>query len=130
MPTYEYKCEACGHAFEKFQSITAAPIKKCPECGKSKVRRLIGTGAGLLFKGSGFYITDYRGDAYNKAAKADSSSGGESSGSESKGGDSKNGEAAKPAASADAAPSTPAKSEPKAESKPAAKKESKSPKKS
>jgi len=128
MPTYEYKCEACGHTFEKFQSITAAPIKKCPECGKSKVRRLIGTGAGLLFKGSGFYITDYRGDAYNKAAKADSSSTG---GDSKSGGESKNGEAAKPAASSDSAPTTPAKSEPKAESKPAGpKKESKSPKKS
>jgi putative FmdB family regulatory protein len=127
MPTYEYKCEACGHTFEKFQSITAAPIKKCPECGKSKVRRLIGTGAGLLFKGSGFYITDYRGDAYNKAAKADSSA----TGGESKPSESKNGDAAKPAASTDSAPATPAKSEPKAESKPAApKKESKSPKKS
>ena len=128
MPTYEYKCEACGHQFEKFQSITAAPIKKCPECGKSKVRRLIGTGAGLLFKGSGFYITDYRGEAYNKAAKADSSSGGDAK----SGGESKNGEAAKPAASStDSTPTTPAKSEPKAEAKPAApKKESKSPKKS
>src|SRR5438876_12421619 len=71
MPTYEYKCEACGHRFEKFQSITAAPIRKCPACNKSKVKRLIGTGAGLLFKGSGFYITDYRPDSYNKAAKAD-----------------------------------------------------------
>lgn len=71
MPTYEYQCEACGHHFEKFQSITAAPIKKCPHCGKSKVKRLIGTGAGLLFKGSGFYITDYRPDSYNQAAKAD-----------------------------------------------------------
>src|SRR4051812_4824060 len=71
MPTYEYQCTACGHAFEKFQSIKAAPIKKCPECGKSKVKRLIGTGAGLLFKGSGFYITDYRPDSYNQAAKAD-----------------------------------------------------------
>src|SRR5689334_7802251 len=117
MPTYEYKCEACGHTFEKFQSITAAPIKKCPECGKSKVRRLIGTGAGLLFKGSGFYITDYRGDAYNQAAKADSSTGGES-----KSTDSKNGEPAKPAASTDSTPATPVKSEPKAESKPAPKK--------
>jgi putative FmdB family regulatory protein len=71
MPTYEYQCTACGHAFEKFQSIKAAPIKKCPQCGKSRVKRLIGMGAGLLFKGSGFYITDYRGDSYNQAAKAD-----------------------------------------------------------
>ena len=74
MPTYEYKCTACGHAFEKFHSITAAPITKCPGCGKSKVKRLIGTGAGLIFKGSGFYITDYRSDGYKNAAKADTSS--------------------------------------------------------
>jgi putative FmdB family regulatory protein len=71
MPTYEYECTACGHKFEKFQSIKAAPIKKCPQCGKQKVKRLIGIGAGLLFKGSGFYITDYRSEAYNKSAKAD-----------------------------------------------------------
>lgn len=74
MPTYEYKCDACGHGFEKFQSITAAAITKCPECGKNKVRRLIGAGAGLIFKGSGFYITDYRSDGYKSAAKGDSSS--------------------------------------------------------
>src|SRR5436853_5605418 len=72
MPTYEYKCDACGNAFEKFQSITAAPIKKCPECGKNKVKRLIGTGAGLIFKGSGFYITDYRDSSYKEKAKAES----------------------------------------------------------
>src|SRR3954454_13831801 len=104
MPTYEYQCTACGHAFEKFQSIKSAPIKKCPNCGKSKAKRLIGMGAGLLFKGSGFYITDYRGEAYNKAAKADAP---QSGGGESSGGD------AKP--STDAA--TPAKTETKAESK-------------
>jgi putative FmdB family regulatory protein len=74
MPTYEYECTACGHKFEKFHSIKATPIKKCPECAKPKVKRLIGLGAGLLFKGSGFYITDYRSDSYNKSAKADSSS--------------------------------------------------------
>jgi putative FmdB family regulatory protein len=71
MPTYEYKCEACGHTFEKFQSMTAAHIRKCPVCGKSRVKRLIGTGAGLIFKGSGFYITDYRSEAYKKSAKGD-----------------------------------------------------------
>ena len=128
MPTYEYLCEACNHRFEKFQSITSAPIKKCPECGKSKVRRLIGTGAGLLFKGSGFYITDYRNESYNKAAKADAPGGGES-----KNGDGKSGDAAKPAASSSDAPATttPAAAPAKAESKPAtpAKKEGKSPKK-
>ena len=69
LPTYEYKCDACGHAFEKFHSITAMPIKKCPSCGKNKVRRLISAGAGMIFKGSGFYITDYRSDGYKDAAK-------------------------------------------------------------
>ena len=73
MPTYEYVCDACGHAFEKFHSIMAAPIKKCPVCGKNKVRRLIGTGAGLIFKGSGFYITDYRDQGYKDKATADAS---------------------------------------------------------
>ncbi len=72
MPTYEYKCDACGHAFEKFQSITASAIKKCPKCGKNKARRLISAGGGLIFKGSGFYITDYRDKGYGESAKADS----------------------------------------------------------
>ena len=72
MPTYEYKCSACGHAFEKFQSIMAGPVRKCPECGKNRVKRLISTGAGLIFKGSGFYITDYRSEAYKTASKSDS----------------------------------------------------------
>src|SRR6185436_19733234 len=71
MPTYEYQCDACGNKFEKFQSITAAPIKKCPKCGKNKVRRLISSGAGLIFKGSGFYITDYRSEGYKEKAKSD-----------------------------------------------------------
>src|SRR3954470_8220025 len=75
MPTYEYKCDACGNAFEKFQSMSSAPIKKCPKCGKNKVRRLIGTGAGLIFKGSGFYITDYRDSGYKDQAKAESGGG-------------------------------------------------------
>ncbi len=72
MPTYEYKCNNCGHAFEKFHSIMAAPIKKCPECGKNAVERLISAGGGIIFKGSGFYITDYRDSAYNDKAKAES----------------------------------------------------------
>jgi putative FmdB family regulatory protein len=71
MPTYDYLCDACGHKFEKFQSMTAPHQRKCPVCGKSKLRRLMGTGAGVIFKGSGFYETDYRSDAYTKAAKAD-----------------------------------------------------------
>ena len=60
MPTYEYACPKCGHKFEFFQTMSAAPLKKCPKCGKSGVKRLIGAGAGLIFKGTGFYITDYR----------------------------------------------------------------------
>src|SRR6184192_1613574 len=75
MPTYEYKCNACGHQFERFQTMSSAPIKRCPQCGKSKVRRLIGTGAGLIFKGSGFYITDYRDKSYTDKAKAESGGG-------------------------------------------------------
>src|SRR5919107_621453 len=75
MPTYEYKCDACGAEFERFQSITAEPIRRCPECGKAKVRRLIGTGAGMIFKGSGFYITDYRDQSYTDKAKAESGGG-------------------------------------------------------
>ncbi|MGD1277365.1 MAG: zinc ribbon domain-containing protein [Tepidisphaeraceae bacterium] len=72
MPTYQYKCDACGFEFEKFQSITAATVRKCPKCGKNQLRRLIGAGAGLIFKGEGFYTTDYRSEAYKKAAKSDS----------------------------------------------------------
>lgn len=72
MPTYEYVCDACEHEFEEFQSMSAKHLKKCPECGKNKLRRLIGTGAGIIFKGSGFYETDYRSDGYNKDKKADS----------------------------------------------------------
>ncbi len=79
MPTYDYKCQSCGHAFEKFHSIMAAPIKKCPVCGKNTVKRLIGTGAGIIFKGGGFYETDYRSEGYKKAEKAESG-GGESKG--------------------------------------------------
>ena len=69
MPTYEYECEKCGYKFEEFQSIKAEPLKKCPKC-KGKLRRLIGTGAGLIFKGSGFYITDYKKKKDGDAAKA------------------------------------------------------------
>jgi putative FmdB family regulatory protein len=71
MPTYDYVCDACGHEFELFQSIKDAPKKKCPDCGKSKLRRLIGPGAAIVFKGSGFYKTDYRSESYKKAAAAD-----------------------------------------------------------
>lgn len=73
MPTYEYECQKCGHRFEVFQSIKDAPKKTCPECN-GRVKRLLGTGAGLIFKGSGFYITDYRKPGYTEAAKKDSAS--------------------------------------------------------
>jgi putative FmdB family regulatory protein len=72
MPTYEYACAACGHQFEEFQSIKAKPLTTCPECKKKKVKRLISAGAGFIFKGSGFYITDYRSESYKAAAKSDS----------------------------------------------------------
>lgn len=71
MPTYEYECPKCG-VFEQFQRITEDPLRTCPTC-RRKVKRLLSTGAGLLFKGSGFYITDYRSDSYKKGAKAESS---------------------------------------------------------
>lgn len=111
MPTYEYACSACGHQFEEFQSIKAKPISTCPECKKKKVKRLISAGAGFIFKGSGFYITDYRSESYKAAAKGDSApaaGGGES----------------KPSGGSEKAASAPAKSEApasKAETKPAAK---------
>ncbi len=73
MPTYDYVCEACDHSFELFQSIKEDAKRKCPECGKQKLRRLIGPGAAIIFKGSGFYKTDYRNESYKKAAAADKS---------------------------------------------------------
>jgi len=73
MPTYDYICRVCGHELELFQSITERPKRKCPRCAKNTLERRIGTGAGILFKGSGFYQTDYRSESYTKAQKADSS---------------------------------------------------------
>ena len=70
MPTYEYECEKCGHRFELFQSMKDEPKKRCPKC-RGKVRRLIGTGAGMIFKGSGFYVTDYRSDSYKNQKKSE-----------------------------------------------------------
>lgn len=71
MPTYEYICESCGYEFEQFQTIKARPIRKCPICGKVSLKRLIGLGAGIIFKGSGFYQTDYRSESYKKAAESE-----------------------------------------------------------
>ncbi len=69
MPTYDYECDACTHEFELFQSISDSLKKKCPACGKLKLRRLFGTGAAVVFKGSGFYQTDYRSESYKKGAE-------------------------------------------------------------
>ena len=71
MPTYEYHCDACEHNFDEFQSINDAPLRKCPKCGKRKLRRVFGVGAAVIFKGSGFYQTDYRSESYKAAEKAD-----------------------------------------------------------
>ncbi|MGJ8635755.1 MAG: FmdB family zinc ribbon protein [Phycisphaerales bacterium] len=71
MPTYDYRCNACEHEFELFQSMSAGVKKKCPECGKLALERLIGIGAAVMFKGSGFYETDYRSESYKKSADAD-----------------------------------------------------------
>ncbi len=70
MPTYAYQCQACDHRFEKFQSMTARILRKCPECAESSLERLIGPGAGIIFRGSGFYSTDYRSDSYKAGEKA------------------------------------------------------------
>ncbi|MGD9791296.1 MAG: FmdB family zinc ribbon protein [Phycisphaerales bacterium] len=71
MPTYDYRCTACTHEFEQFQSMKDKPLRKCPKCGKNALVRLIGTGAAIVFKGSGFYQTDYRSENYKKAAESD-----------------------------------------------------------
>ena len=71
MPTYDYACDACDHQFELFQPITAEPAKKCPKCGRRKLRRLIGGGAAIVFKGSGFYKTDYRSESYKRGEAAE-----------------------------------------------------------
>ena len=101
MPTYDYRCTSCLHTWEEWQSITAPATKKCPECGKSKAERVIGPGAGLLFKGSGFYITDYRSDSYKKAAKAESSSNGSAKSESGSSGKSESKSSEKKAASKD-----------------------------
>jgi putative FmdB family regulatory protein len=90
MPTYDYVCDACEHKFEQFQSMKDDALTTCPKCKKKKLRRLFGTGGAVVFKGSGFYQTDYRSDAYKKSAAADkppsSGDSGGSSASKSDGG--------------------------------------------
>jgi len=84
MPTYDYICRACDHEFELFQQMTDPVKRKCPKCGKPRLERLIGTGAGVIFKGGGFYETDYRSDSYRKAAEAEKKSADGASGGEKK----------------------------------------------
>ncbi len=74
MPTYDYTCDSCDHSFELYQHITEKPVKKCPACGKLKARRIIGTGGAIIFKGSGFYQTDYRSEEYKSKAKKETES--------------------------------------------------------
>jgi putative FmdB family regulatory protein len=102
MPTYEYSCEKCGQNFDAFQSMRDKPFRECPkelcrlpEWGHGKVKRLLGTGAGVIFKGSGFYITDYRSDSYKEAAKKESPGG--SSGAEKSTGSKESTKASSPA---------------------------------
>ncbi|HPM85451.1 MAG TPA: zinc ribbon domain-containing protein [Candidatus Anammoximicrobium sp.] len=71
MPTYDYECDSCAHAFELFQSISEPVKRKCPRCGRKSLRRLFGTGAAILFKGSGFYQTDYRSESYKRGVEAE-----------------------------------------------------------
>lgn len=127
MPTYDYKCNACAHRFEQFQSMKDKPLRKCPACGKAALERLIGIGAAVIFKGSGFYQTDYRSEAYKKSAESDKPAEAKSEGkSEAKSdakSDGKPGNDAKPAADSKLSDSTPGPPDnpasPKTESKPA-----------
>ncbi len=122
MPTYEYKCRNCDHVFERFQSMKDAPLRKCPECGKNTLERLIGTGAAILFKGSGFYQTDYRSEAYKSAQKAESGSGANTDGKagESKPDSAKSPDA--PAAKSEPAAKSAAEAKPKSDKPPGGKK--------
>ena len=108
MPTYDYECRACGKAFEFFHSISEPPKTKCPACGKRKLVRLLGTGAGFLFKGSGFYITDYRSADYKAKAKAESDGSSKPSSSKSSDSSSSSGDS-KSSSGASSTPASPSK---------------------
>lgn len=96
MPTYEYRCGACGHAFERFQKMSDDPVRSCPQCGEEEAERLISPGAGLVFKGSGFYATDYRDPPPGGKGAEGGSSDGEGGGPDAKEGGTAAGEAAGP----------------------------------
>jgi putative FmdB family regulatory protein len=98
MPTYEYACQRCGHSFDHFQPMRDEPLKVCPKCRKSALKKLVGAGAGLIFKGSGFYITDYKKKGgEKKEGGGETKEGGGSKGAESKGGEKKSSSDSKPA---------------------------------
>ena len=105
MPTYDYVCDACEHEFELFQSIKSGRKRKCPECGRLKLRRLIGPGAAIVFKGSGFYQTDYRSESYKKGAAAEKKNGSPSA-SDGKSDSGKSKPESKPESKADTAKAT------------------------
>jgi putative FmdB family regulatory protein len=108
MPTYDYHCDACGHEFELFQSINDPIETTCPKCRKQKLRRLFGAGAAIVFKGSGFYQTDYRSESYKSSAKADKeSSGSKDTGAKDSGGTKESGGQGKSASSAPKKPKSP-----------------------
>lgn len=86
MPTYEYRCGACGHAFERFQSMNDDPVRECPECGQDAAERMISSGAGLIFKGSGFYVTDYKRSSGESGQEAGASDNGGNGGNGGDGG--------------------------------------------
>ena len=115
MPTYEYRCNACGHEMESFQSIKARPLKKCPSCEKMKLERLISGGGAIIFKGSGFYETDYRSKDYTQKAEADKKA---ASGGDEKKGDGKPGKESDKKSGEKAASKAESKPEKKSESKP------------
>ena len=115
MPTYDYSCDACHHEFEVFESITAEPQKKCPKCKKNKLRRLFGAGGGLIFKGSGFYSTDYRSDSYKKAAESEKPKGESSSSSSDSGSKSETKSESKTEAKSNGSAATATKTKPKKE---------------
>jgi putative FmdB family regulatory protein len=114
MPTYEYACQKCGHEFEHFQSMRDEPLKKCPKCKKAGLKRLVGSGAGLIFKGTGFYITDYKNKPDGKKDGGGEKQGGDKQGGEKKGGEKPSAGEGKPAESK----STPSESKPAASSSP------------
>jgi putative FmdB family regulatory protein len=125
MPIYEYQCQNCGHLFDELQTMSEVPLVKCPNCGKDELKKLIGTGAGLVFKGSGFYQTDYK-NAASKPAQAgkpgkSESSTGEKTETKSSSGETKSESKSKPKSESKQESKTENKSESKTETKPAKK---------